>query len=71
VSITWNAAGDITGHVDLADPHPRPGYELVAPSTCCCGREHCDGGLADRLAAWGIDPAEVTEYRGTIPLGEK
>jgi hypothetical protein len=63
VSITWNAAGAITGHADLKGP--------VAWPACCCGKEGCDGGLAERLEAWGIDPAEVTSHQGTIALGEK
>jgi hypothetical protein len=63
VSVTWNAAGAITGHVDLVGP--------VAWPPCCCGNEGCDGGLTERLEMWGIDPAEVTSHQGTIALGEK
>lgn len=56
----------LVGHMDLGEPTPRPGFVLdLDGESCCCGTEGCDGGLAE----WGIDPAEVTEHRGRIPLG--
>jgi hypothetical protein len=63
-SVTFNAAYEITGHLYA----PSLGFPVPCRE-CCCGVEGCDGGLAERLAEWGIDPAEVTEVRGTIPLG--
>jgi hypothetical protein len=61
----------IVGHHDLGEPTPRPGYvlNLAEWDSCCCGTPRCDGALAERLKAWGVDPAEVTEYRSTVPLG--
>lgn len=63
-SVTFNAAYEITGHVHA----PVAGFPV--PEPCCCGDEGCDGGLSERLAEWGINPADVTEVRGTIPLGD-
>jgi hypothetical protein len=74
-SVEWRPDGYgnmiIMGHRDLGEPTPRPGYalNLAEFDSCCCGTPGCDGGLAERLKAWGIDPAEVSEVRGTFPLG--
>lgn len=72
-SVEWRPDGRgnmvLMGHRDLGEPTPRPGYVLHL-DTCCCGVPGCDGGLGERLEAWGIDPAEVTRHEGTIPLGD-
>lgn len=70
-SVEWRPDGHgnmvLVGHRDLGEPTPRPGYVLHLDD-CCCGVPGCDGGLGERLAADGIDPADVTRYQATIPL---
>jgi hypothetical protein len=66
VSITFNAAGEARGHLDLETALGfRVGSVENLADWYCCGVEGCDGGLGER----GIDPAELTSYTATIPLG--
>jgi hypothetical protein len=55
-AIVWGIAAYDRQRAERAEP-------------CCCGKPGCDGGLAERLAADGIDPAEITRHSGTIALG--
>jgi hypothetical protein len=70
VSVTFNAAGEVLGHLDLeAAPGFRVGSIENLADWCCCGQDSCDGGLAERVKAAGFRPSETTSYAATIPLG--
>lgn len=66
VSVTFNAAGEALGHLDLETaPGLRVGSLENLADWCCCGRDSCK----KAPAVEGIDPASLTSYTATIPLG--